>query len=150
MLRHSLPSLSSNDFDRFHPFRDLASSPSLAGPFDYTARARYVGRIVCNQMMSKDDVKFFLLNGTKSTYFEADHSTHENTSNDPWIKSKETRAARCDKDEVSFCPPIAAVNIQGVCSIIAWLLSPRTHLLCRMCTMGHKCTWFRDIAAIWC
>ena len=63
--------------------------------------------------MSKDKVKFCLLNETKPTYFEADLSTQdENASSDPWPKPQETRAARCDKEEASFCTPVAAANIQ--------------------------------------
>ena len=65
--------------------------------------------------MLKDKLKFGLLNITEPTYFEADLSTQdENTSSDPWLKHQETRAARCDKKEVSFCPPVAATNIQGM------------------------------------
>ena len=91
------------------------SCPSLAGFFDYTARTRYVERIIFNQLMSKDKVKFCLLNGTEPTYFGADLSTQDkNTSSNPWPKSQETQAARCDKKEMSFCPPVAAGNIQGM------------------------------------
>ena len=65
--------------------------------------------------ISKDKVKFCLLNGTEPTYFEVDLSTQdENTSSDPWPKSQETQAATCNKNEVSFCPPVAAANIQGM------------------------------------
>ena len=65
--------------------------------------------------MSKDKVKCCLLNGTEPTYFEADLSTqHENTSSDPWPKPQGTRAARCDKEDMSFCPPVAAANVQGM------------------------------------
>ena len=65
--------------------------------------------------MSRDEDNVFLLNGTEPTYFEADLSMQdENTSSDSWPKSQETRAARCDKEGVSFRPPIAAANIQGM------------------------------------
>ena len=65
--------------------------------------------------MWKDEANFCLSNGTEPTYFMADLSTQDiNTSSDPWPKSQETRAARCEKKEVSFCPPVAAANIQGM------------------------------------
>ena len=89
------------------------SSSSLAGSFVYPARTRYIGRIICNQLMSKDEVEFRLLNETEPTYFEPDLSMRvEDTINDPWSESQEIRAARCDKKDVSFCPPVAAANIQ--------------------------------------
>ena len=139
-------------YHEHHHFRNLVSSPSLAGSFVYTARTRYVGRIICNQLMSKDKVKFCLLNENEPTYFEVDLSTQdENTSSDPWPKSQETRAARCDKEEVSFCPPVAAANIQSIFDFcLNNVLSPRTHLLCQMWQISHECTRFRYIAAIWC
>ena len=60
-------------------------------------------------------MRFGLLNGTEPTCFEADLSTQdENTTSDRWPKSQETRAARCDKEEVSFCLPVAAFYIQCV------------------------------------
>ena len=42
------------------------------------------------------------------------YTQDENTSSDRWPKYQETRAAKCDKKEVSFCPPVAAANTQGM------------------------------------
>ena len=36
----------------------------------------------------------------------------EDTINDPWPASQETRTAGCDKNGLSFCPPVAVANIQ--------------------------------------
>ena len=55
----------------------------------------------------------FLLNGTEPTYFEPDLSMQiKDKINDSWPESQETRAATCDEKDVSFCPPVAAADIQ--------------------------------------
>lgn len=64
--------------------------------FVYVSPTRYVGRTICNQLMSKEEVDVCLLNGEEPTYFgpesssdakETIHTCDEPLVSDPWPES---------------------------------------------------------------
>ena len=85
------------------------------------ALAKHVDRIICNQLMSTEEVDSCLMNGLAPVYSSTD-IVQDSSNNadevgghtDGWPEDEVTRRARKDNKQVSFCPPVPAARNQDL------------------------------------
>ena len=85
------------------------------------ALAKHVGRIMCNQFMSIEEVDYCLRNGSAPVYSSTDivqqssnNADEFGGNTDDWPEDEVTRKARKDNTNVSFSPPVLAPRIQDI------------------------------------
>ena len=104
----------------------------------HAALAKHVDRIICNQLMSTEEVNYCLMNGSAPVYSSTDivQQSWNNAgefgghTND-WPEDEVNRKAIKDNKKVSICPPVPAARIQDIFGENACLVLQKMLQLCR-------------------